>query len=49
MFFKQIVNEYKGICDLINTIVRIMIVENFEKPKLQFPIIQHLFMIYLYI
>ena len=45
----QIINEYKGIRDLIYTIVKMMIVEKFEKPKLQFPINQPLFIICLYI
>ena len=40
-------HDYKGICDPICTIFKMMIGEMFEKPKLQFPIDQPLLIIYL--
>ena len=39
--------EYKGIRDIVYTIFKMMIVEKFEKPKLQFPTNEYLFNIYL--
>ena len=37
---KDVIHEHKRIRELIYTILKMMIVEKFKKPKLQFPINQ---------
>ena len=46
---KDVIDQCRVIRDPVYTIFKMMIVEKFEKAKLQFPINQTLFIIYSYI